>query len=119
MNYVIKRLMCNSSFHPVAKQSDNLAKWCEFQPSDQPEFDRHQGDETEWQDGDESRALDSRDELHAQLAMLGQEREELEPWLVREMDQHLTDVWLTGNADLFSQILYLIAEENVSGMLKL
>ena len=117
MDRVIKSLMCNSSFYQVAKQSDKLAKWCEFQPSDQPEFDQHQWDE--WHDGDESRMPDSRDELHTQLAMLGQEREELEPWLVREMDQHLTDVWLTGNADLFSQILYLIAEENVSGMLKL
>ena len=105
------------NFFTVAKQSDKLAKWCEFHPNKQPEFKKFPWDE--WQPGDESRAPDNRDDLHSQLATLGHEREELEPWLIREMDQHLTDVWLTGNADLFPQILYLIAEENVTGRLQM
>ena len=47
---------------------------------------------------------------------LGQEKEELEPWLIKEMDQLLTDVWLKGNEEVFDQIFHLIMSENVSGM---
>ena len=46
---------------------------------------------------------------------LGQEKEELEPWLVKEMDQLVSDVWLTGSEDIFSQIFHLITSENISG----
>jgi len=43
------------------------------------------------------------------------EKEELEPWLVKEMDKLLSEVWLTGNEDLFQQIFHFILSENVSG----
>ena len=48
--------------------------------------------------------------------MLGKEKEELEPWVAKEMDEHLTEIWLTGNEDLFPQIFHLIVSENISGM---
>ncbi|BFY97660.1 hypothetical protein BsWGS_00700 [Bradybaena similaris] len=47
-------------------------------------------------------------------AELGEEKEELEPWVIEEMDRLLREVWLTGNEELFHQILYLISSENVS-----
>ncbi|GFO20151.1 yth domain containing 2 [Plakobranchus ocellatus] len=47
-------------------------------------------------------------------AELGDECEDLEPWIVEEMDRLLKDVWLTGKEELFHQILYLISSENVS-----
>ena len=47
---------------------------------------------------------------------LGQEKEELEPWLIKEMNQLLTDVWLSGNEEIFDQIFHLIMSENVTGM---
>ncbi|CAG5133284.1 unnamed protein product [Candidula unifasciata] len=47
-------------------------------------------------------------------AELGEEKEELEPWVIEEMDRLLREVWLTGSEELFHQILYLISSENVS-----
>ena len=44
------------------------------------------------------------------------EKEELEPWLVKEMDELLSEIWLTGNEDCFSQLIHLIKSENVSGI---
>lgn len=44
------------------------------------------------------------------------EKEELEPWLVKEMDELLSVIWLTGNEDCFSQLIHLIKSENVSGL---
>lgn len=44
------------------------------------------------------------------------EKEELEPWLVKEMDELLSEIWLTGNEDCFSQLIHLIKSENVSGL---
>jgi hypothetical protein len=40
----------------------------------------------------------------------------LEPWLVKEMDELLSEIWLTGNEDYFSQLIHLIKSENVSGL---
>uniref|UniRef100_A0A0B7AQ95 RNA helicase n=1 Tax=Arion vulgaris TaxID=1028688 RepID=A0A0B7AQ95_9EUPU len=47
-------------------------------------------------------------------AELGEEKEELEPWVIEEMDRRLKEVWLTGSEESFHQILYLISSENVS-----
>ena len=49
------------------------------------------------------------------LFQLGEEKEELEPWLVKEMDALLSECWLSGNEDVFNQIFHLILSENVSG----
>jgi len=53
----------------------------------------------------------------SQLALLGieKEKEDLEPWLTQEMDKCMSDLWLSGDEELFSQIFYFIMSENVSG----
>ncbi|KAJ8304720.1 hypothetical protein KUTeg_018303 [Tegillarca granosa] len=56
---------------------------------------------------------DHKDDIE-DLEYLGQEKEVLEPWLVKEMDQLLEEIWLSGNEDHFSQIFHLIMSENVS-----
>ncbi|XP_046559065.1 3'-5' RNA helicase YTHDC2-like [Haliotis rubra] len=45
---------------------------------------------------------------------LGEEQEDLEPWVVKEMDKLLSEVWLSGEEEVFSQIFHLIMAENVS-----
>lgn len=42
------------------------------------------------------------------------EKEELEPWLIEEMDKSIADAWLLGREDNFTQILHLIHSENIS-----
>jgi hypothetical protein len=59
--------------------------------------------------------------VFSQLSSLGlskeKEKDELEPWLIQEMDQCLSEIWLSGSEEKFPQVFYLIASENVSGML--
>lgn len=50
----------------------------------------------------------------AVTAEINPEKEELEPWLIKEMDQLLTEAWLTGKEDVFTQIFHLILNENVT-----
>ncbi|XP_053557527.1 3'-5' RNA helicase YTHDC2 [Bombina bombina] len=38
----------------------------------------------------------------------------LEPWLIKEMDACLSDIWLNTDADTFAQLFHLIMTENVS-----
>ena len=108
------------------QQSENLSKWFE---NEAPEPGKHKKAKSElnWSQfqhynpndefyDDSDREPDDREELHSQLAMLGKEKEELEPWVAKEMDEHLTEIWLTGNEDLFPQIFHLIVSENISGM---
>lgn len=54
--------------------------------------------------------------LYHVLWQTADEKEELEPWLVKEMDELLSEIWLTGNEDCFSQLIHLIKSENVSGL---
>ncbi|XP_066993237.2 3'-5' RNA helicase YTHDC2 [Anabrus simplex] len=42
------------------------------------------------------------------------EKTELEAWLVEEMDRCLSEAWLSGSEDAFTQLLHLILSENVS-----
>ncbi|PSN46949.1 putative ATP-dependent RNA helicase YTHDC2 [Blattella germanica] len=42
------------------------------------------------------------------------ERTELEAWLVDEMDRCISEAWLSGSEDAFTQLLHLILSENVS-----
>ncbi|XP_069677317.1 3'-5' RNA helicase YTHDC2-like isoform X2 [Periplaneta americana] len=52
--------------------------------------------------------------------ILGQQNEpvpekmELEAWLVEEMDRCISEAWLSGSEDAFTQLLHLILSENVS-----
>lgn len=43
----------------------------------------------------------------------------LEPWLIKEMDSCLSDIWLHKDIDSFAQVFHLILTENVSGKLLL
>ncbi|XP_052829379.1 3'-5' RNA helicase YTHDC2 [Octopus bimaculoides] len=43
-----------------------------------------------------------------------EEKDELEPWLIKEMDQLLTDAWLTDSEEAFEQIFNLIINESIS-----
>jgi len=38
----------------------------------------------------------------------------LEPWLIKEMDACLSDIWLHKDVDAFAQVFHLILTENVS-----
>ena len=38
-------------------------------------------------------------------------------WLQKEMDSTMTNCWLTGGEEAFTQLMYLIMSENVSGKL--
>ncbi|XP_033230299.1 3'-5' RNA helicase YTHDC2-like [Belonocnema kinseyi] len=42
------------------------------------------------------------------------EKVELEPWLKEEMDKSISETWLNGGEDNFTQLLHLILSENVS-----
>jgi len=60
--------------------------------------------------------------MRACVAMQWQEcpeKEELEPWIIKDMDRLLGEAWLTGNEDVFQQIFHFILNENVSGNLRL
>lgn len=39
----------------------------------------------------------------------------LEPWIVKEMDSCLSDIWLHKDIDSFAHVFHLILTENVSG----
>lgn len=43
----------------------------------------------------------------------------LEPWLIKEMDSCLSDIWLHKDIDSFAQVFHFILTENVSGKLLL
>ena len=38
----------------------------------------------------------------------------MEPWLIEEMDNAVSDAFLTGTEDAMTQMLHLILSENVS-----
>lgn len=42
------------------------------------------------------------------------EKTELEEWLVEEMDRCISEAWLSGSEDAFTQLMHLILSENVS-----
>jgi hypothetical protein len=42
------------------------------------------------------------------------EKTELEVWLVGELDCCMSEAWLSGSEDAFTQLLHLILSENVS-----
>lgn len=83
------------------KQEERLSEWCSKQLTI---ADTAPGSGTE----------EDSDVTTSDNAELGEEKEDLEPWVIEEMDRLLRDVWLTGNEELFHQILYLISNENVS-----
>lgn len=106
----------------LVNKTEQLSEWCsqktpsKMEPKKKcKEFQSglYAGEES---DDDSEKEVDDRAVLTQQLAVLGvgTEKEDLEPWVIQEMDQFLSDIWLTGNEDLFPQIFHLITSENVS-----
>ncbi|KAK2182376.1 hypothetical protein NP493_355g01027 [Ridgeia piscesae] len=94
----------------VALQQKQLDDWCKRDMSSPAvELASESGHSCEYDHRSSGLMVDER------AVELGQEKEDLEPWLVKEMDQLVSDVWLTGSEDIFSQIFHLITSENISG----
>ncbi|XP_067667138.1 3'-5' RNA helicase YTHDC2-like isoform X1 [Haliotis asinina] len=89
----------------VKSQQEHLDEWCTQGVS----LEGHRASMDE--DFTVDRIIDNR---QAEGKELGEEREDLEPWIVKEMDKLLSEVWLSGEEEVFSQIFHLIMAENVS-----
>ncbi|NWI85881.1 YTDC2 helicase, partial [Pitta sordida] len=92
-----------------AKQQSTLTEWCSAQEnSSKLEPQRSIPRTTE-----EYNVLgDGGDTVFNQLAE--KDVNCLEPWLVKEMDSCLSDIWLHKDTDSFAQVFHLILTENVS-----
>lgn len=55
---------------------------------------------------------------HHKLYLLQNEKDvaSLDPWLLKEMDACISDIFLNEDCDAFVQLFNLILSENVSGM---
>ena len=53
--------------------------------------------------------------MHYDLFQPSPEKDDLEPWLVVEMDSLLSEAWLHGKEEAFTQLIHLILTEDVSG----
>ncbi|XP_045156414.2 3'-5' RNA helicase YTHDC2-like [Mercenaria mercenaria] len=114
-------------------RTEQLSQWCNQDPNtfDPRTFSKRKRKkkkqvihgvcadiEIEESSSDTDREPDDRADLTEQLSSLGlskeKDKDELEPWLIQEMDQCLSDIWLSGNEEQFPQVFYLIASENVS-----
>ncbi|XP_078314413.1 3'-5' RNA helicase YTHDC2-like [Crassostrea virginica] len=89
----------------LANQQKQLSQWCKIQMDEAPTT-------THSEEIEEKMAKELLEEEKA--PQTADEKEELEPWLVKEMDELLSEIWLTGNEDCFSQLIHLIKSENVS-----
>uniref|UniRef100_H0ZVF4 RNA helicase n=1 Tax=Taeniopygia guttata TaxID=59729 RepID=H0ZVF4_TAEGU len=93
------------------KQKNTLAEWCSAQDNTNKGTSRRQksvprtNEEYKWLD-------DGGDTVFNQLTE--KDVNCLEPWIVKEMDSCLSDIWLHKDIDLFAQLLNLILTENVS-----
>ncbi|XP_053787409.1 3'-5' RNA helicase YTHDC2-like isoform X2 [Vidua chalybeata] len=93
------------------KQKYTLAEWCSGQGNSNKRTSRRQksvpwaNEEYKWLD-------DGGDTVFNQLTE--KDVNCLEPWIVKEMDSCLSDIWLHKDTDSFAQVLNLILTENVS-----
>ncbi|XP_052792916.1 3'-5' RNA helicase YTHDC2-like isoform X2 [Mya arenaria] len=66
---------------------------------------------------EENKEPDDRNKIIEQLSMLGiaeKDEEELDSVIKAEMDQCMSEIWLSGSDEHFSQLFYFISSENVS-----
>ncbi|XP_060076466.1 3'-5' RNA helicase YTHDC2-like [Ylistrum balloti] len=58
----------------------------------------------------------SEEEAHSNTALnsTSEDKEELQDWIIKDMDQFLTDIFLMGSEEKFTQMVHLIMSENVS-----
>uniref|UniRef100_H9GD25 3'-5' RNA helicase YTHDC2 n=1 Tax=Anolis carolinensis TaxID=28377 RepID=H9GD25_ANOCA len=92
------------------KQQTTLTEWYSAQDNSKPELQRQRAvlnvaEEYDLLD-------DGGDTVFSQLAE--KDVNCLEPWLIKEMDACLSDIWLHKDIDAFAQVFHLILTENVS-----
>ncbi|XP_021236431.1 probable ATP-dependent RNA helicase YTHDC2 isoform X1 [Numida meleagris] len=93
------------------KQQNTLTEWCSAQEnSSNPESLRKRPVASV---SEEYNLLDSSgDTVFNHL--IEKDRSCLEPWLIKEMDSCLSDIWLHKDIDSFAQVFHFILTENVS-----
>ncbi|XP_052279613.1 3'-5' RNA helicase YTHDC2-like isoform X2 [Dreissena polymorpha] len=103
-----------------AEKEARLSDWVDPRVDVRRERLRQKYGSQEEEEGEQAdKVSDNRNSVLKQLAQLGschveKGEEELEPWVRAEMDRCMTEIWLTGDAELFSQLFYFISSENVS-----
>ncbi|XP_062369135.1 3'-5' RNA helicase YTHDC2-like [Cinclus cinclus] len=97
--------------HQEEKQKNTLAEWCSAEENTHKLASRRQklipkaNEEYKWLD-------DGGDTVFNQL--MEKDVNCLEPWIVKEMDSCLSDIWLHKDIDSFAHVFHLILTENVS-----
>ncbi|XP_064618810.1 3'-5' RNA helicase YTHDC2-like [Lineus longissimus] len=92
----------------VDRQEKQLNDWCSHMTPEQPaEPGNRRKDSNKF-------PQNSMTEIEEKMMEIGLEREDLEPWLIKEMDDLLTSIFLSGDDDAFNQVIHLIMCENVS-----
>ncbi|XP_010724184.1 3'-5' RNA helicase YTHDC2-like [Meleagris gallopavo] len=93
------------------KQQSTLTEWCSAQESSSnPESRRRKSVASV---SEEYNLLDSSgDTVFNHL--IERDTSCLEPWLIKEMDSCLSDIWLHKDVDSFAQLFHFILTENVS-----
>ncbi|KAM9587113.1 3'-5' RNA helicase YTHDC2 isoform 4-T6 [Morphnus guianensis] len=93
------------------KQQSTLTEWCSAQENNSKAESRRQRSVPSATE--EYNLLDdSGDAVFNQLTE--KDANCLEPWLIKEMDSCLSDIWLHKDIDAFAQVFHLILTENVS-----
>ncbi|XP_071436889.1 3'-5' RNA helicase YTHDC2-like isoform X2 [Pithys albifrons albifrons] len=92
------------------KQQSTLTEWCSAQESNS----KPQRQKSVIRSATEEYNLlsDGDDTVFSQLTE--KDVNCLEPWLIKEMDSCLSDIWLHKDIDSFAQVFHLILTENVS-----
>nr|XP_055054283.1 3'-5' RNA helicase YTHDC2 isoform X2 [Misgurnus anguillicaudatus] len=94
-----------------AKQQMSLTEWCDARPTVlQRECPREKPSTCVLQDSD--LLDDGGDSVFSQLSE--KDVATLEPWLLREMDTCISEIFLKQDADIFVQLFNLILNENIS-----
>ncbi|XP_033750300.1 LOW QUALITY PROTEIN: 3'-5' RNA helicase YTHDC2-like [Pecten maximus] len=87
----------------VTRQQEQLEEWCAKMSI---------GSSEKEEESDTGKASQANTETTQKNA--NEDKEELQDWIVKEMDQYLTDIFLIGSEDKFTQMVHLIMSENVS-----
>ncbi|KAK3097209.1 hypothetical protein FSP39_007506 [Pinctada imbricata] len=103
LKWLVFEIFClQCIYYTVAEQQEYLSHWCTKLSISDAQTESH------------VQEFDSKIQPESMNAELMEEKEELEPWLVKEVEELMSEVWLTGNDHAFSQIFHLMVSENVS-----
>ncbi|XP_061875352.1 3'-5' RNA helicase YTHDC2 isoform X2 [Colius striatus] len=93
------------------KQQNTLTDWCSAQENNSKRESQRQSSVPSA--AEEYNLLDDgSDTVFNQLTE--KDANSLEPWVIKEMDSCLSDIWLHKDTDSFAQVFHLILTENVS-----